>query len=496
MTNPAILLMPTAHVARNTTYLTAAYVGQKILTFVYFIFVARGVGVADIGKYVFALSFTTIWSVFIDLGCSPFLTREGAKDTKRLPQLLSTVASMKLALSLVVYAAAIMAVNLLGKEPLVRELVYISGLIMVLDSFSLTFYAAFRARQELKYEALGMIIGQVVIFIFGMTALLLRWPLPALIAAILLGSIFNAGYSWWLLRRHAGIHLTWRWDGVAIKVMLFSALPFAVAGIFARLYGYLDAVLLSMLGGDEQLGWYSAGYKITFALQFLPQAFAAALFPAMAAAYATNRALLAKPFEKSMFALLIISVPIAAGVAVLAHQFIGLMYGPEFAPTAFSLQILIISLPFIFLSFPVGSLLNAGDKQTVNTINMGVVMAVNAAMNLVLIPLLGPRAYVGAAAAVLASSVLQLVLGLVWVGKITSYNYWWLISKVIRTLLAALSMIIVILWLLPYAYFLFLVPVSGAVYVLMLWLLRGVERSELSELWSAIRGRESLATEE
>lgn len=486
----------TNRVAKNTTYLTAAYVGQKVLTFCYFLLIARFIGVSDIGKYVFALSFTTIWSVLIDLGCSPLLTREGAKDKNKLPQLLSTVISVKVVLAIVVYAIAAIAVNLLGKEPLVRELVYIAGAIMVLDSFSLTFYAAFRARQELQYESLGMILGQICIFIVGVSAVLLHWPLHALIAAILVGSTFNAVYSFWLLKRHAGLKLTLHWHWSIIKPMLIAALPFAVAGVFARLYGYLDAVLLSTLGGDSQLGWYSAGYKITFALQFIPQAFAAALFPAMAAAYASDRSLLAKTFEKSMFVLLIVSVPISAGVAVLAPQIIGLMYGAAFAPTAVALRILILSLPFVFLSFPVGALLNAADRQTTNTINLGVVMAINAALNLILIPLLGPKAYIGSSIAVLVSSVLQLVLGIVWVHGIMQYNRRWLVKKVISVLVAAAAMVGVIWLLVPLLHVLLLIPLGAIVYMVVLWLVRGIHQSELYELKMALQRTPPAPVEE
>ena len=63
--------------------------------------------------------------------------------------------------------------------------------------------------------------------------------------------------------------------------MIAFALPFALAGIFTKVYSYIDTVLLSSFLGSKAVGYYSIPSKITFAFQFIPMAFSAALFPAM-----------------------------------------------------------------------------------------------------------------------------------------------------------------------------------------------------------------------
>jgi len=84
-------MIKTHTLTQNTTYYTAALVFQKILAFVYFAFLARGLGVEDLGKYAFAFSFTTLFSVFVDVGMSSVLTREIAKDRSRAKEVLSNL---------------------------------------------------------------------------------------------------------------------------------------------------------------------------------------------------------------------------------------------------------------------------------------------------------------------------------------------------------------------------------------------------------------------
>jgi len=477
-------------IAQNTTYLTVAYIVQKIFSFLYFILIARMIGVEDIGKYVFALSFTTIFSVFIDLGLSPVLTREGAKDTSRLKHYLNNIVGVKAVLSTLTYLAVVLMINLIGKEPLVKELVYLSGLIMVLDSFYLSFYAVFRACQNLKYEAIGMIVGQVIIFGTGIAVLFLHLPLHFLIGSILMGSIFNFIYSLLLINKKLDFKPHLRYDKDILKMLFKIAAPFAIAGIFARVYGYIDTVLLSTLAGDKAVGWYSAGYKITFALQFIPMAFAAAIFPAMSNYFVKNKKLLAKTFEKSMHYLMIIALPVTFGVVVLAPELIVAVYGLEFLPTALALQILIFSLVFNFLGFPLGSLLNACNRQTVNTINMGITMVVNVVLNLILIPLFGAQAYLGAAIAALVSGFTLFALGLFWAGRITKYDKKFLILSLAKVLVACLVMTIIILVLKSETHFIFLIPLGGIIYFACLYVVRGLDKKEIKEFYHSFFKRD------
>src|SRR3989339_210083 len=168
--------------------------------------------------------------------------------------------------------------------------------------------------------------------------------------------------------------------------LIFGAgfLPFAVFGIYQKLYTYLDTVMLSKLASDYHVGLYQIAFKIIFALQFLPMAFIASLYPAFADYWKNNKDQLLITFERGFNYLTIISVPITVGVMVITDK-IMLLFKPEYLASISSLRIIILALPFLFLNFPIGALLNACDKQKVNTRNMGITFIFNIKLKIILI---------------------------------------------------------------------------------------------------------------
>jgi len=469
-------------IAKNTTFLVAAYIIQKIFSFLYFIFIARMIGVDNVGKYVFALSYTTIFSVFIDLGLSPVLTRESAKDKNKANEYLNNVLGLKLILGVLTFLAVVGLINILDYPPITKSLVYLAGFVMILDSFTLSFYAIFRGFENLKYESIGIIIGQIITVTIGTAGLLLRLPLHIIIIALLANSLFNFLFSLFLLEKKIKIRPKLVFNEQLIYGLFKIAIPFGIAAIFTRIYGYIDSVLLSILAGDKFVGWYGVAYKLTFALQFIPAAFAAAIFPAMSSYYVCSKELLTKTFEKSMFYLMILALPISFGVIVLADKIILKLYGQSFEASIIPLQILIASLIFIFLNYPVGSILNACDRQTTNTINIGIAMVTTVVLNLILIPHFQA---IGASIASITSSAILFLLGLFWVPKIIDYNRVFLFRTFIKSFFASVLMAGWLVYLEPIINFLFLIPLGVAIYALIMYLIGGFEMRDMTIVYKA-----------
>jgi O-antigen/teichoic acid export membrane protein len=463
-------------IARNTSLFTLALVLQKLISFIYFSYIAVKLGAGNLGSYTFALSFTTIFAVFIDLGLANVLIREAAKFKDKCQQYLGAVMALKIPLALLTYTATIIAINFLSDKELVRQLVYLSGLIMLVDSFTLTFYAFLRGRQNLQFEAIGTIIFQLIVFISGVIIVNLTQDLRILILAILIASLFNFIYSGILLKVKLGLKFFKAFDKSIIKSLVIFTIPFALAAIFTKVYAYIDTVFLHQLAGPEAVGYYSLPYKLTFSLQFIPMAFIASLYPAFSSYFVSNKQLLAKYFARGMVYLGLIAMPVTFGVIAIAQPLIFKIYTAEYLPSVLALQILISSLPFLFLNFPLGALLNACDRQTRNTINIGITMVVNIILNLILIPRFS---FIGAAIASSVSTVLMFVLQMIVAKQIVVINYSFLLKKLGVSLLAGLAMYLYIIYLLPAISFIVLVPIGALIYLLILWLFKGISKEEV-----------------
>ncbi len=473
-------------VAKNTTYYTSALIFQKVLAFVYFSLIARYMGAESTGKYAFALSFTTLFAIFIDLGLATVLTREIAKTPNKASRYLSNVLSLKIPLAVVVYLFVVVMINILGYPLITKQLVYLSGVIMLMDSFTLTFWSIMRGYQRLKYESLGVVMLQITTVFLGGLVLYYRAGLPLLVMALLIGSLLNLIWAWRTIKRELGFRFLPHYEPQILKFLFKIGLPFALAGIFGRIYSSLDTVLLSIFAGDKAVAWYAIPIKITMALQFLPMAFMAALFPAMSKHFVSDRQRLARIFEKAIYYLMIISIPMAVGIFVLARPVILQVYTAEYFNSILPLKILMFALFFLFINFPVGYLLNASNKQVTNTINLGITVVVSVILNIILIPRFS---YVGAAIASLMSTLTYFILGMYWVPKIINYSHWYLFKSFLKILLAGLVMggtmnyllnnILISWW--------WLVPIGAIIYGVVLWVLRGVSKQDIVNVYESIR---------
>src|SRR3989338_3907847 len=88
-----------ANIAKNTSYFTLALVLQKIISFTYFTLIARALGPEDLGKYYFAISFASVFSILIDIGLTNVLTREIAREKNKANIYLGSVMAVQLPLS-------------------------------------------------------------------------------------------------------------------------------------------------------------------------------------------------------------------------------------------------------------------------------------------------------------------------------------------------------------------------------------------------------------
>jgi len=469
--------------AKNTSLFTIALVGQKVVSFLYFTFLARLLGPAQMGKYVLALSFAGVFSVLLDAGFSQLLTREVAREREHSVVYLNGVLGFKLALSLLVILLTVLMSHLVGYPPLTRQLIYIASLVMVLDSFTLTAYSVMRGWHVLTWESLGTVASQIVVGLVGVVISLFSQDTRWLMVALVLSSILNLTYAFNRLTKGFAVKLRPIFKIDLWRQLWWLVWPFTLAVVLTRLYGSADSVLLSILSGERAVGIYSVPYKITFAWQFIPSAFAASLFPGFSSYFALARDKLADTFSRGVIYLTAIGWPLSLGIALLARPIIIKIY-PQYQEAVIPLQILILSLTFLFITFPIGSLLPACDRQKRHTLNIALSTIFNIALNIYLIPRYGAT---GAAVASLLATIFLLILGWQVVEQILDYDRSFLWGRLARVALCGLALAVVVL-LLRNSLPLSMVIISGAVtYAGLLVACGGITRQELNGLWWLIK---------
>jgi O-antigen/teichoic acid export membrane protein len=374
---------------KNALVLMMATVGQKLIAFVAFAVVARLTGPNITGIYFFGVSVTSVFVVLSDLGMTPVVIRAIAGNREGSERLLSAAIRAKLLLIPVAVLASLGYGLATHQSTLIMATIAVACLVMSADALHLLFYGVLRGRQNLKPEALGMFIGQVLSATVAITAAIMGWGPVGLAAALLFGSVWNVLWAGLQIRR-LGLQLaTPVWADIIS--LSHQAVPFALAGMAVKVYSYVDSLMLQAFNGSTAVGYYAAAYKMTYAMQFLPLTFTAALYPALSAAWAgKEHEKLKSEFTGALKLMAAISFPIAAGLSALAPRYMTLFYGERFAGSIPAMQVLPWVLIPIFLDFPVGALLNGSNRAYLKTSAMIGTMVLNVILNAILVPAYGP----------------------------------------------------------------------------------------------------------
>ena len=301
--------------------------------------------------------------------------------------------------------------------------------------------------------------------------------------ALVMASVYNFSYSTYLIRFKKKINLFSDFDYLVIKNIIRVSIPFAIFGIYQRLYMYLDSVFLSIFAGDKAVGLYQVSFKIIFALQFLPMAFTASLYPAFSSYWKSNREQLAITFERAMNYLIIISLPISIGTVFLADKIL-LLLKPEYFEAKLSLQIIMVALIFVFINFPIGSLLNACDRQKTNTNNMGIALLASIILNLILIP---KYQAVGASITVLVTNFLMFMLGIYTVPKITTINFNKIYPVLLKAFSSATIMATLVYYLKNYLNIFIVVFLAATLYFSLLFIFGAFKKEDVMSVYRSFK---------
>ncbi len=477
-------------VAKNTTYLTLALIGQKFLSALYIPVIAGLIGPTSTGIYLGVLSFVNIFAIFVDLGLTPAFIRETARNPEQGRRDFNLIMTFKVISSGVVVLAMFVTVLVIQRSGAIGpnlEFLRWAAFGMALDALTATGYGFFRGLQRLEFEAVGTVIHRVVVMMVGLTALQLGAPPIVVIIALVAGSIANFSYVSWHLWQE-GINWQPQFSWSNFKPMLRLSMPFAVAALFTAIYANSDTLLLQFFKNHRAVGLYGVANKMVLAFQIIPAALVGAIYPAMSAAFISDRTKLQRLFIDAMRYLMVVFVPVMVVIVLLAQPLVLHIYKQTWIDAVWPLRILAIGLPFLFLHYPIGYLLNAANRQTRNTVNIAVTVLLNIAINVVFIKTFS---YKSVAIISVCSSAFLFILGLFAARKIMPLGGRELLTTLIKTLLAGIILAVIGTGLITFTSnavgVMIVSGILGVVYLILIFILRIVARQDVLSLIKRLR---------
>jgi polysaccharide transporter, PST family len=353
---------------------------------------ARILGAGAFGSYQFAFAATAMLAVCTDLGMGVWTTRALARDRSRAPSIVATALRLRFAASLPYLVVVALAAALAGPGD-TRQALALLGLAALVNAFVDYLLAIFRGFERLADEAHLNVARALLISVGGLGALALRRTVASLSVGLFVAMLAVGAYGLRLLRRGYGLDVrAGRFDRELWRSAASEALPLWLATLFSLLYFKGDVVVLKVFASDAEIGAYSAAYKIFEGLMIVPSVVLAATFPPLARA--KNDPERQRRWEGALVALLLVlGTGVAAVVYATSDRLIGLVYGAGFTRAAPSLRVLAGALPVLFLNFGLTHFLIARDLERRNLLFAALMLVVNVAANLMLVPrMLGPGA--------------------------------------------------------------------------------------------------------
>jgi O-antigen/teichoic acid export membrane protein len=390
-------------VARNAAVRIGGEVLAKVASFAFFVTMARQLGKDGFGEFQFALALTGALIYVAGFGTDQLLAREVAREHGRAGRLLADAAAVKVLGGLLMLGVAAIVANLGSSDAEGRTAVYVVGVGTLLEVLSKSWHSIFQGYERFELASATLIIQRTLTAAVGIAVLLAGGTVVAAAAVYAGGAAVAVLVAEWWLRR-LGVRRA--------PIAPAGWLPMVRAGVAIGLISLLitvllrlDVTMLSFLADAATVGVYAVAFRLVEATQFLGWSMATAMLPWLA----RTEANLARGFSLALKAVVSVLLPVGLAFVLFAHGMVDFVYGSAFESSVAPLQI----LGLMTVLYGVNAL---GSMSVIARYRPGTyakllvpVIAINVALNLILIPAHGAE---GAAIAALTSGVLLAGLAL------------------------------------------------------------------------------------
>jgi O-antigen/teichoic acid export membrane protein len=184
--------------------------------------------------------------------------------------------------------------------------------------------------------------------------------------------------------RRGGVLLTLRIDDA--RWILRGGLPYFASALLLVGYNQVDVVILSLLGSEAELGWYSAAIQFLSALCIVPALAGAVVLPTLARTYVEAPKDLPALMGRVLSLMVVVAIPISLGTVALADSTVYLLYGSSFAPSGPVLALVGVIVALTYQNTLAGYCLIAMDRQSRVTLLLAAALLATIPLDLIAIP--------------------------------------------------------------------------------------------------------------
>jgi O-antigen/teichoic acid export membrane protein len=404
----AVVNQTARRVVQNSVVRVCGYAVGAGLYFLINILIARYLGTEGFGIFSFIVAFVGVFQLIVDMGIRNILIRDIAVDRTHFADKLGVARTMMWILSVMTMTLIVLFANVLQLADEVRHAIYLAGFGAIVTFSALSYSAVLRAFEEMEWDILGFVLHKVILLALTGAVIRLNLRLQDFFAAILLANSCLYVYYWGLVRiRHGGAKVSL--DLSAGWALCAEAFPLAVAEILSRFTWNLGKLLLAALASPAAVGLFSAAYRVLEAFNGFTIHLTLPIFPVFSRLAHTSPVRLFNAFEQTLKFLYVLGIPLAVLQFVFAERIVLLFFGDAYREAGVALRVLAPAVVLLLPASTYGYVFAALGHQRVYTGCVAASLAINIALDLLLIPFLS---YIGAAIGTLAGQTVLLLAGL------------------------------------------------------------------------------------
>lgn len=351
--------------------------------------IARHLGVAGMGRYVFVWALLHLVVVFTDGGLNSILVRELTADPLRAREHFGTVIWLRWAMFTFI-GLSILTIFALAPIPQEIRTCLLIGLAWLFAKMSQSSeFAVYLSHENLKVEnfltILEASLGICLIFVAVTKSSL---GLAGIFFAQAIAAVIASSLAMVITRRHF-LRPSFTLRPELFRYYLKYSTFTGGSRIFRVLYNKVDIFMLRKLAGEKATGIYGAPYGLILRLNMVPFFVAKPLYPVFSWFAANDRAKLGELYSRSTVILAGLSLLIVTLLVSHAEYLIALLFGDQFSASISPLRILSATLLFNFPNALFWFIYLSVKDNPFLFYSLGITLLVNLVLDVALIPIYG-----------------------------------------------------------------------------------------------------------
>ncbi len=379
----------------------AMRLGTAAASFLFFVYLAHEWGTEDLGE------FTTVLAIFFLLYQLPLLglhvpvIRDAAQHPARLRSVTGNLVVLALAVALLL-GVLLGAAGMLAYPATMHAGLWLVSASLLPSAVAGVAETVLMARERMSVIAAVNGLEMLVRTVAWCVLVWMGAGLTALCVALLAGRLLTMGLY---LRGSLGrLIRRSRADRSGMRALLATSPVYLGLLALTAAVSRMDFVVLSQMADLEEVGLYSAPYKLYEAGMMVPTILIVVVFPGVARLSARSGPALDQVARHLCRAWVTVGLPVSVAVITLAEPALRLLFGERFVPAAAALAWLAVVPVIASVDITMACVLQARHQQAHDLRALATAFGLYL---LALVALIPPFGFVGAAAATAIGACVQ-----------------------------------------------------------------------------------------